>query len=255
MPPTNKKKTRASRGLSMVDIKQLMNRNIEIMEVDHKIIASIGSGTPSIRSDANRGTFMALVIKDSNEIQSHQRTHTLHVPQNIPVPEAHHVIRHHLPNKSANPNIISLNRPKFKLPNHYIQYVSHCDPGKPSFHHFYDLRMDDIEWLVKRLEKTKHTSKLLIDETKKMNHSNEKNNNNNKNGFNLIKNASVGIESNRNSNAKCESVSSPNRSKIRLSKSDAFSYVRFVHLFLLFSVFFFVLLFFLLTFFLVFFLV
>ena len=194
MPATTKKKARASRGLTSQDITKMMQESINLMQVDHNIIKGIGSGEERIRSDKDRGIFMALVIRDNPDIQSHQRTHTLHVPQIIPVPEAHHVIRHDLPNKCSNPNIVSINRKAFKLPKHYIQYQSHVDPGKPSLHHFYDLKKNDIEWLVKKLSKPKKTSKILIEKSMK----NCKNKN--KNNRNMRKHSPHKNNSNNNNN-------------------------------------------------------
>merc|ERR1712129_284076 len=86
----------------------------------------------------------------SDKVQKHQTTKTLHQNVKISIP-SYKTIRYNLPTKSLNPSLKSTTRAKFSLPNHYIQYISAPDPGRVSFDDFYDLKKDDIDWLIRQL--------------------------------------------------------------------------------------------------------
>ena len=127
---------RSKRGISVADIEKLKTKTFQIIDTD-KVDPLLCSG-------------LSDVITKGDKVQKHQITRTLHENNKIPVPDFT-IIRHELPQKSLNPSLKSTHRKKFVLPNHYIQYCSAPDPGRPSFDDFYDLKKDDIDWLIGQL--------------------------------------------------------------------------------------------------------
>ena len=130
---------RPKRGINANDIEKLKTKQIRIIEF----------------SNNNNLNFTQLYdeiqTKESDKtIQQHQKTRTLFKSQQISVPDFE-IIRHELPNKSLNPSIKTINKEKFILSSSYIQYSTIPDRGSVSFHDFYDLKKEDIDWLIKEL--------------------------------------------------------------------------------------------------------
>lgn len=129
---------RPKRGVNANDIEKIQKRNFRIIDNSNNNIPS-----PELQE---------IVTKESDKtIQIHQKTRTLHKKQNISVPDFR-IIRHELPNKSINPSLKIRERDEFKLTSSYIQYSTINDRGYVSFNDFYDLKKDDIDWLINELK-------------------------------------------------------------------------------------------------------
>eukprot|EP01084_Bolivina_argentea_P248791 416243_1 len=143
---------RPKRGVNINDIEKLKSRSFKIIDLDN--------------SSIDEKDLSDIPTKDDKSIQKHQITRTLHKNCDISVPDFK-PIRYELPNKSLNPSLKSMNHKIFKLPNHYIQYVSCRDKGHVSFKDFYYLKKNDIEWLINQISNKSFSGYNLIENINK----------------------------------------------------------------------------------------
>eukprot|EP01084_Bolivina_argentea_P090634 163276_1 len=130
---------RPKRGVTITDIEKLKSRPFRIIDTDMTPVSD--------------KTLVEIPTREDKGIQQHQRTRTLHNNNTISVPGVH-IIRHELTHKSLHPSMTSVHRKAFSLPNHYIQYQTAPDGGHVSFSDFFDLKKDDIDWLIQQLLKS-----------------------------------------------------------------------------------------------------